>query len=290
MLPISRRNGFSDRNGIKPENTEIQLTNFDRNTRIRLINFIKELFYNLYNDVYNRSTYPEGSEKIQKFIKFIESELYNNVIDHDKCYELNLLWNKISDNIENDEYHSVLTIIEAIGQYLTRINSNKDFIYKSFNQFFEKEYIGYRFIKGIITPISNKLEIETINNALSNKYSEIHEHIFKATKLLSDREKPDYENSIKESITAIETLCKIITKENGSNSTLGKMLKEISKTRKVHPVLKEAFEKLYGYTCDETRIRHAGNIGTCHSTFGEAKFILVSCSAFINYLLDILSK
>lgn len=36
----SKRGGFSDRNKIKPENTEIQLKDFDRRTRIQLQNMI----------------------------------------------------------------------------------------------------------------------------------------------------------------------------------------------------------------------------------------------------------
>lgn len=53
--------------------------------------------------------------------------------------------------------------------------------------------------------------------------------------------------------------------------------------------MKSAFEKLYGYTSDANGIRHAGNIGGNSSTFEEAKFMLVSCSAFINYLIGVLA-
>lgn len=51
----------------------------------------------------------------------------------------------------------------------------------------------------------------------------------------------------------------------------------------MHPALKGAFEKLYGYTSSAKGIRHAlldePNLG-----FEDAKFMLVSCSAFVNYL------
>ena len=33
MAKVSKRGGFSDRNKIKPENTEIQLKEFDKRTR-----------------------------------------------------------------------------------------------------------------------------------------------------------------------------------------------------------------------------------------------------------------
>jgi hypothetical protein len=51
----------------------------------------------------------------------------------------------------------------------------------------------------------------------------------------------------------------------------------------MHGALKSAFNKLYGYTSDEDGIRHAileeSNVG-----FDEAKYMIVVCSAFVNYL------
>ncbi len=292
MLKVSRRNGFSDRNGIKPENTIIQLKDFDETTRIRIVNFIKELYYWFYKeDVYKRSTHPELTEPIQNFIKYIYKEVYTIIIDKTKTYKLKYFWEDIENTILRSDYDDVLTLIEAIGQYWGNNSWRKEHIYFGFNQLFEKEYIGYRFIDGFIVPITDKIEIETINTALDNKFSEISEHISKATKLLSDREKPDYENSIKESITAVETICKIITNLNKSEATLGNMLKQLEKNNiYIHHALKTAFNNLYGFTSNETGIRHAGELGNCHSTFGEAKFMLVACSAFINYLLDLMSK
>ena len=55
----------------------------------------------------------------------------------------------------------------------------------------------------------------------------------------------------------------------------------------IHSGLKSAFNTLYGYTSDANGIRHAGDIGGKSSTFEEAKFMLVSCCAFINYLIAV---
>ena len=40
MANVSRRGGFSDRNAIKPVNTEIQLKDFDGRKRNQLVNAI----------------------------------------------------------------------------------------------------------------------------------------------------------------------------------------------------------------------------------------------------------
>lgn len=58
----------------------------------------------------------------------------------------------------------------------------------------------------------------------------------------------------------------------------------------IHAGLKSAFNMLYGYTSDANGIRHAGDIGGPSSTFEEAKFMLVSCSAFVNYLIAVSAK
>ena len=123
---------------------------------------------------------------------------------------------------------------------------------------------------------------------LKNEYQPVYDHISKANKLLADREKPDYENSIKESISAVEAICEIITETKGKEATLGNMLKKLEDNGvEIHKGLKSAFNILYGYTSDANGIRHAGDIGGLSSTFEEAKFMLIACCAFVNYLMAI---
>ena len=70
--------------------------------------------------------------------------------------------------------------------------------------------------------------------------------------------------------------------------TIENMLKKLEKNGIIiHSGLKSAFNILYGYTSDANGIRHAGDIGGKSSTFEEAKFMLVSCCAFVNYLIAV---
>ena len=83
-------------------------------------------------------------------------------------------------------------------------------------------------------------------------------------------------------------MCSIIL---GKNSTLGDALKQLEHNGvKIHPCLKSAFEKLYGYTSDASGIRHCGQLDGSKSTFEEARFMFVSCSAFVNYLIQVSGK
>lgn len=155
---------------------------------------------------------------------------------------------------------------------------------KEFNEILEDECSGYRFVKGLITPLTNKEEIKTIEKAMNTKYSAVNTHISKALALFSDRTKHDYENTIKESISAVEALCCIIT--NDKKATLGDALKKLeSKGIKLHKALQSAMSSLYGYTSDEGGIRH-GSIDFAGASSEDAKYMLISCSAFVNYLIE----
>ena len=293
MAKVSKRGGFSDRNKIKPENTEIQLRNFDERTRIQLQNMISQL----YKDVYDNAYY--GRENIQDFFRYVIGTIYSEPMDTRRIYDDDKIFDLINKTIQEDDYDDVLTLIEAIVQYweeyLTetrRDRYNNTFMTESLdqivNEIFQDEYIGYRFVGGIIVPISDEYEVEEINQALGNTYCPVYEHLSKANKLIADRNEPDYENSIKESISAVEALCEIYTGITGKEASLGKLLKKLEDSGVViHAGLKSAFNMLYGYTSDANGIRHAGNIGGPSSTFEEAKFMLVSCCAFINYLVAV---
>jgi hypothetical protein len=67
-------------------------------------------------------------------------------------------------------------------------------------------------------------------------------------------------------------------------ATLGPALSAVEKKTELHAVLKEAFQKLYGYTNDAQGIRHA-LMDEPTLDIEDAKFMLVSCSAFVNYLV-----
>ncbi|MCJ7614296.1 hypothetical protein MUO71_06000, partial [Candidatus Bathyarchaeota archaeon] len=60
-------------------------------------------------------------------------------------------------------------------------------------------------------------------------------------------------------------------------------LKAVEPKIGLHGALKQSFIKLYAYTSDAEGIRHALMDAPTLSS-EDAKFMLVSCSAFVNYL------
>lgn len=284
-LKVRLRGGFSDRNGIKPESNEMQYKSINDRTRISIVNFIRIIYQAAFK--YDLQ-YNDYSEKPQLLLKNILFHVYMQQVNYDKVYEPERVFEIINTTIYEADYDEVLTLVEYFSNQIFDYYSG---VYESFNLLFKKEYVGYRFVGDIIVPITDENEIDSINESTKVPYAVVRQHISKSIVLLSDREKPDYENSIKESISAVEALCEIFTGIKGKEASLGKMLKKIEDDGAViHSAMKSAFNILYGYTSDAKGIRHAGDIGGPSSTFDEAKFMLVSCSAFINYLIGITAK
>ena len=175
-----------------------------------------------------------------------------------------------------DFFIDILDIVshgEATNQFVEDVNYQ-----------FERLRYGYRIINNLVTPITAKNEIECVEEAINNSTDNINAHLNCAMKHLSDKESPDYRNSIKESISAVGVLCREMTGEND----LGKSLYVLEqKQGKLHPLLKNAFGTLYNYTSDKrSGIRHElmDENGPYIPSFHEAKFMLITCSAFINYI------
>lgn len=150
------------------------------------------------------------------------------------------------------------------------------------NSEFERHNFAYRIIDDKIEEITSKEELDSIQEALANEHIGVKTHLKDALTFLSAaQEKPNYRSSIHQSISAVEAWCREITNTN----TLGDALKNLEKSGvKINPVLQKGFDKIYGYSCGEDGIRHALMDDSNPPTSDEAIFMLVACSAFINYL------
>ena len=183
------------------------------------------------------------------------------------------------------EWFKYLDLLEFIIAILIKTNSDiANKFANEINKDFERLNYEYRIINNLVTPISSKEEVHSIEEAIGSAKENIKEHLNSALKHLANKEKPDYRNSIKESISAVGVLCREMTGEND----LGKALFALEKKQsKLHPQLKCAFDNLYRYVNEkQSGIRHElmDESGTYVPNYHEAKYMLVTCSAFINYL------
>lgn len=181
-------------------------------------------------------------------------------------------------------WYEVYDFIDIHLSYLEE--DERDIRIRQYNELLEQEKAGYRIVSGEIAPITNETEIATIEQSADTAFQSVNQHIQKALSLYADIQSPDYENSIKESISAVEAICCIITGLSGANASLGKVIKKLKdKGVHIHSAMEQAFSSLYGYTSDEDGIRHGG-IDFQNAPAEDAKYMLVSCSAFVNYLIE----
>ena len=209
---------------------------------------------------------------------------YNNNSDYirhlcDNKYKT-LSWNKVYDFLE--------FYLSTIEQKLSVPPDDKIIIEftKTLNAVFEKYNSAYRFVNNKIIPITNQQEIAAIEEAATTGIKEIDYHLKRAIHIFSNKENKDYVNTVKEAISAVEATVNFINGTKGT--TLGDALDKLKEKKSIHPALCDAFKKIYGYTSDKkSGIRHCIFDETdCIPDFTDAKYMLVACSAFINYLLS----
>lgn len=289
---VKRRNGFSERNNTYNFSKEIQYVDFNERTRTKLKNFTFTIIDGYIN------TFQYDFDGQRTIVRLFAEELFC-VSTRGNISEFKTIEGMVNKVFDSGGYDEILDTIEFIASAIKLKNPDYSpyfagdygpefFDLKSdYNQLFEEEYIGYRFLENRIVRITNKEEINTIKEATNTVYDNVNKHISKAISYISETEK-DYRNSIKESVTAVETLCSIVSgKDKG---TLGETINIIAKEKHMHSALKEAISKLYGFASDEPGIRHGSSKEGNDIAFDDAKFILVTCSAIINYILGTLAK
>ncbi len=274
---------FSERYGYKTVREIIQHESIDSSLVNGLWSLLQIHCWNdaRRSDMGYRGTYISGASN--KELYFLFTRLWLNYFKQ-PLDSLSSDWHEVlpqlRDHFFDGEWYVVYDLIEFVANNYKGTQFQKIFT-SSCNTLLEREMSAYRFIDGQITEITSSEEINEIELTLKSKSEPVKQHVRRALELMSDRNSPDYRNSIKESVSAVESLtAKVLGVESG---TLGQLIKKLENEIDLHPALKNAFSSLYGYTSDEGGIRHA-LMEKNSNDFHDAKFMLVVCSAFINYV------
>jgi hypothetical protein len=189
------------------------------------------------------------------------------------------LMKQVKERYIGSNWLGVYDFIEFVVNY-PRSGEYNERLIAAFNSALEKHVSAYRFVGATLAPITSEEEISAVEQAMSHgdKFRPVTSHLETAIARLADRADPDYRNSIKESVSAVEAVCEIVTGD--AKATLGQALKKIG----IHSALQKGFSAIYGYTSDADGIRHALSAESVLDA-DDAKFFLVSCSAFANYLI-----
>lgn len=267
---------FSQRRGLKTVPTIIQVESMNQDLRNSLWNVLSANFFREYSKSSRVSYYGVS---VDRFVEYIWTDYFKYPLEKLSLLTImnSMLVEDLLDYFQNREWYEVYDFLEITINYFKSPQ-----LAKEINSILERELAGYRFVGGVFTDITNEQEIEMLECAVEDKdFPAVASHLKRALSLMSNRENPDYRNSIKESISAVESLAKAITDK--PKATLAEALKILESSKKLHPALKSSFLSLYGYTSDEEGIRHA-MLNEPNLTAHDAKFFLLSCTSFINYL------
>jgi hypothetical protein len=278
---------FSQRISKSPEVVPFQIDDMSIDLRNSLWN---ALFVHFLISIKDGSDWRSGDSKV--FSQLATVNFFKTPVD-----EIPRSGIRYKENLKKwlfrSNWFEVYDLIDWAAQYGAHWNSwrpgNADYeksvlFQKHVNEVLARENSGYRFINGSLAPITNAEEAAEIIHAVSRAgETPVSVHIRAALRLLSHREHPDFRNSIKESICAVESAAKFAT--NNAKATLGDALKSLEKGSALHPALRDGFSKLYGWTSDAEGIRHA-MMDSANLSLADARFMLVACSAFSNYILD----
>ena len=268
---------FSQRIGKKAVKVNIQIEEMDQELRNSLWSAF-QIFY--LDKVENRYISYSGFNGFFKilWLNYFKLPLDNLDNDYHNTYT------RIREWFFAWEWYEVYDFIEFVSRTDAPVNS--DNFQKYCNVILERELSAYRFISEHLTKITNESEIDSIEEALSSTQNGslkgVNTHLHTSLSLISDKKNPDYRNSIKESISAVESISRIIS--NNPKAELGQALKKLEEVLPLHGALRNGFSSLYGYTSNEGGIRHA-LMDESKIEFEDAKYMLVSCSAFVNYLI-----
>ncbi len=272
---------FSQRKGLTPAKKTVQIDSLDDELRNGLWSALQLRVWDKYISGFSNSSVTRNSNLGQLFLLYWHEyfkqpidtmpDRFQEARDFVRKYFFECEWYEVYDFIEFTARHFPQHL-EA-GRFIVFCNS-----------VLERENSGYRFVENTITQITSAQEIESIEEAIESAevFSGVQIHINAALEHLSRRKNPDYRNSIKESISAVEAICQLIS--GNSKATLGKALKVLEKREVLHESLQKAFSSLYSYTSDADGIRHA-MLEQSNVSYVDAKFMLVVCASFTNYMI-----
>ncbi|HSV75188.1 MAG TPA: hypothetical protein VLH79_15635 [Chthonomonadales bacterium] len=275
---------FSDRQRIGPRRMEPQVTSFDKRLRNALWTaFVKDVWT-------PRDTWcHDDITRRDRVVEHIWLQLFGRSIDDVPQTDKDgrgPARDVLRKYFENCTWWKLLDLLELAIRGLSPARSAA--LAKALNDAMVAHYAAYRVIAGRFVPITDPHEMRAVDEAASSGGQPARKHIEKALKFLSDRDSPDYCNSIKDAICALEATCREIAGDQSAG--LSDALKRMKSEPQVHPALVGAMDKLYGFASDAGGVRHASREPQNTPSFEDAKLVLVLCCAIINFLLAAQAK
>ncbi|HDR9253369.1 MULTISPECIES: AbiJ-NTD4 domain-containing protein [Burkholderia cepacia complex] len=270
---------FSDRIGVTQTPEMLQIDEIDAQLRASIWNIIHSLFESQVNEKWVLLARAMAVNVTKTPLDDLPKLPFQKQQWVRGCYDA-MEWYEV--------YNFIEFLVDNANRILRSMGGQSTQLIEAFNGVLERERSGYRFVAGVLSPITTREELEAVEDAVQSTgraaLAGANEHLRTALALLGQKPEPDYRNATKEAISAIESVTKILGESSAQG--LSGALADLNKKVEIHPSLRNAFVKLYGYASNEEGVRHSLGDESANVGFDEAKYMIVACSAFMNYLIS----
>lgn len=283
---------FSSRfSASKKNSNSIILEDAPRPTRIGFIKGILGEFVGEQPRYRPRQEPLDALETHQSFVALIRDE--SDPWDYDNESS----WSAITNHLKSCTWLEFYDFVELVGSLLQKLELEDPFSTKNYyqnyqskvNALLQEDNIGWTLNERseLIRQIPKSLvaRVNSTEESLTDKFATARMHYQKAVSYLY-KYPIDEANSIKEIVSAIESVSKVIYP---SASTLGTAIKIMRKDSRFSPHLIDSLEKLYVFSNATPMIRH-GHSELALPLLAEAELSLHIGVAFIRYLIEIEEK
>lgn len=273
---------FSQRKGFKPAAKLLQIDDIDQDLRNRIWTIVSVQLLKQFEgrqDYYQGRVLDVSGSNLEALLRQYWHALFKQPLDT-MPEDINECYGALRKYFFGCKWYEVYDFLEFTLKYCP--GEFEEMLRFYLNEVLEQENSGFRIAGETVVEITSADELAEVDAALVGPVAGARAHLQASLSLLADRKKPDYRNSIKESVSAVEAICRAVVGNN--KATLGDALKMLQNKVAMHTALKSALSSLYGYTSDAHGIRHA-MLDEPNLTFADAKFMLVACSAFVNFIV-----
>ena len=288
-IPFDKRLGLNQKKLITAD--------FPETARVGLYYIILDLLDNNYIQKEYNDRYRFRYINLELSRMCRSKEIVDNDDIHQIFYSTN--WMSIFNFIERI-YIKLLKDVNRydingeIEEQIKSLSEVQEYYTNEINTLLNEEGLAYEFEKGIFHRKGFPKTVQSIESAtkvLSDPIlNKSRFHYLKALNFFNDIKNPDYENSIKEAICAVEA-CLISLYSPEISKNFENCLRTIigNDNEKVPAPLVESLIKLYGYRNNGTGVSHATNKGLKVS-IKEAEFVISASADYITYFYSLLRK
>ena len=208
-------------------------------------------------------------------------------------------WDALKFRMATLEWYQFYDAVEIIGELIKAneylysdiwgSNDFESFMYASYrqkvNDLFSQHKVQWKLSESgkleSSLPKDLEVRVQQTDNQLKDQFEPARKHYAKARAYILSPS-TDSENSIKESVSAVESVCKAMYPKT---ATLGDALKSMKKEQIISPMLITVFEKFYAYTNAEPAVRHGSDKESKVLEY-DAELALHMSAAFIRTIIQ----